>query len=644
MSCPVALFAFADARTDTSASLRADLDRERRETLEIFAEAERAGVCQPELLLDATSQDVVRTFHNPALRDRIAIFHFAGHADSEKLLFESGDGGATAAAGCDLADFFGHQAGLTLVFLNGCSTEGHVEALLAAGVPAVISTSRKVDSLAAAEFAINFYRILVHGQRSLFESFEEAQASVRLINGGRVRGLSVEASHSGESPACFWSLCFRPDAESTRHWKLISAHIPGLPPLGVSSRPPTPAEARASIAVLPFQSLSADPEDGYIATGIASEIIVALGGVPDLRVAPEIASFRFRGEDADLTEVAGKLRTRYLLTGSFRRAGDRIRVLVTLTDTAAANQIWSKAYNRRLVDLFDLQEEIAREIVGSTGGEIIRASSDRAIDATPEHLDAWGLLRRAYHFWNHRFSMDGLEQALLQVRRALELNPSYGAAHAFLGLYHIQRAIHGLTTDIEEERRLALASADNAINLSPRDSQALENAGLVFYHTAQPARAVATLRRAVETAPFNLVAWGYLALTLGVAGADSEVTEARRILDRLIETAPEHPSLPYWYYFKGAVEAREGNLAESAACAQHTLELQPHFFLAAVMLSNALGTLGFKEEACAAWRHVTAVHPGFLAHNYAVDLLLQAPTPAQAEPHLAGLRLTGILV
>lgn len=181
------------------------------------------------------------------------------------------------------------------------------------------------------------------------------------------------------------------------------------------------------------------------------------------------------------------------------------------------------------------------------------------------------------------------------------------------------------------------------MELAPRDPHALENAGLVFYHCSRHERSVGTLRRAVEIAPFNLVAWGYLAISLGVAGDEREAAEAGRILDRLLETAPEHPSLPYWHYFRGAVLTREGRLEEAAASAGRTVELQPHFFLAAVMLANALGALGRAEEARAVWQRVRAVHPAFTAEGYAGEILKQALTPERAEPHLAGLRSAGIL-
>jgi WD40 repeat protein len=242
MSVPIVLLAFANDRTGQWASLREELARERREIRAVFQEAERAGLCKVELLVDATARDIVVTFQNPAWRDRIALFHFSGHADSERLLFESEDGGVAAAAGMDLAEFLGRQKALTLVFLNGCATQGHVAALLAAGTQAVIGTRRKVDSVAACEFAIVFYRALAQGRRSLHAAFEEARAGVRLIDGAVSRGLSFAAADSAVPPAPrhAWVLHIRPGAEAVNDWRLDPDPLLGLPLPADIGLPPEP--------------------------------------------------------------------------------------------------------------------------------------------------------------------------------------------------------------------------------------------------------------------------------------------------------------------------------------------------------------------------------------------------------------------
>ena len=405
-------------------------------------------------------------------------------------------------------------------------------------------------------------------------------------------------------------------------------------------RPPRTGSERASIAVLPFMSLSSDKEDGYLAAGIAAELISALSGVPDLRVASHLASFRFQGAP-DLKTVADTLNIRYVLTGSLRRAGDRIRVMAELTDATSGVQLWVKTYQRGIEDVFAVEEEIAREIVSATGGELIRAGSETASRAAPESLDAWGLVRRAYHFWNHAFTADGVEDALNLLRRAVALDPNYAAARAFLGLYLLQRMVNFISPDPLKDATEALESAERAIDLAPRDPEVLENAGLVYFNTGHYENAVSALTRAVEIAPFNLVAWGYLALAHGWTGDDLLVREGQKILDRLLKTAPEHPSVPYWLYFKVPGLQRLGRHEEALDAARRATELQPHFFLARIAYANVLGVTGDRAAAAEEITRVLASNPMVTPEKYTDAVLLLSRSPERARVHLAGLEAAG---
>ena len=130
-----------------------------------------------------------------------------------------------------------------------------------------------------------------------------------------------------------------------------------------------------------------------MAMGIGSEISSALSRVPGIRVASNLSTFRYQGDVPDLQEIATKLKSRYILTGSLRRAGTRIRVMGELADALAGSVLWSRTYERHLEDLFKVQEEIAESIVRATGGELIRAGSEHADKASAHELDAWGLVR-----------------------------------------------------------------------------------------------------------------------------------------------------------------------------------------------------------------------------------------------------------
>ena len=410
------------------------------------------------------------------------------------------------------------------------------------------------------------------------------------------------------------------------------------------SRPPAPGSERTSIAVLPFTSLSPDPEDGFLAAGIASEIIVALAGVPDLRVAAELASARFQGKDHDLAEIAKALDIRYVLTGTLRRAAGRIRLTTTLADAATGTQIWSKAYERQLEDIFRVQEEIARAIVGATGGQLIRADSERARTVSPEHLDAWGLVRRAYSVWTAGFHREGVDEGLELLRRAVSVDPGYAVAHAALGFYLIQRYVNACTDDPEGERAEALAAVARAVEIAPTDPRVLEYAGLVWYDAGgHHERSVGALRQCVEVAPFNLVGWGYLALSLGWAGDERGVEEARRIVDSLLTETPDHPSVPFWLFFRAGIATRQVRYEEAVADARRSLQLIPMYFVERPTLANALGHLGRRDEAHEEMKTALAANPAFTAPHYAKALLRMTGSEERLEPLVGGLRAAGLL-
>jgi predicted Zn-dependent protease len=166
----------------------------------------------------------------------------------------------------------------------------------------------------------------------------------------------------------------------------------------------------------------------------------------------------------------------------------------------------------------------------------------------------------------------------------------------------------------------------------------LENVGLVYFNTGQYENAVATLKRAVQIAPFNLVAWGYLGLSHAWSGEEDEVEEGRKILDRLLHTAPDHPSVPYWLYFKTAALTRQGRFADAADAAHQSTERQPYFYIARIAYANALGALGQTDRARAEIDRVLATNPTITPEIYIQSVYLLARVDARAANHLAGLR------
>lgn len=404
------------------------------------------------------------------------------------------------------------------------------------------------------------------------------------------------------------------------------------------------AANKSSIAVLPLRTLSKNEEDINIAAGLSSEISADLAQVPDLRVSSRIASSCFQGDNIDLKEVAEVLSIRFVLTGSFQRQGHRMRLTAELTDAYSGEQLWASTYDRELEDLFAVQAEVSKAIVGAIGGELKLANTRIAFEAPTQSLDAWGLVQKAYKFWLTTFTPQDYDNSLSLLREAVKIDPMYAGARASLAMILSQRAVNGLSQEeFEKDRDEALAMIEEAIRLEPNDITVLENAGLVWTHHGHGLRARDALRHAVELSPLNLIAWGYLGLNLGWSGSDEEVQEAIDILKRLLKVAPKHPSRPYWNYFLSSALTRQGNLEEAESTARAVLKAQPSYYLAWITLANIYGRLGNNEKARDAVKQSMAINP-LLAPELAADRIRTVSMSEEAaEPLICGLRSAGLI-
>ncbi len=412
-------------------------------------------------------------------------------------------------------------------------------------------------------------------------------------------------------------------------------------PFWTTSRLSTAVE-KSALAVLRFRSLSADKDDQYLAEGLASEVIRALSGVPGLRVASQVASFGFDAESPDLPRISSALNIRFVLTGSMRRAGDRIRIILELSDAHNGTVLWSENFDRDSRDPFAMQEELAGAIVASLSGQLIRAQAEIANSAPLNDLDIWGIIRRAYRFLNQAYNKGGIHQAIDLLRKGVQQAPDHAAAHAFLSFYLIQRVVTGVSEDTEADRAEALAFAEKAILLGPSEAEVLENAGLVMLHAGKYSKAAQTLRRAVQLSPYNLVAKGYLGLALSWAGPDSVVEEGQAILAQLVSGTPSHPSLPYWLYFQAGAYARQEMWAQAEASARRSVEMQPRFTLPMLEAANALAAQGQLEAAMEFMGLVMSLVPNSDPKTYYHELRMTTGSHERAMPHIAGLVAAGI--
>jgi adenylate cyclase len=227
------------------------------------------------------------------------------------------------------------------------------------------------------------------------------------------------------------------------------------------------------LAVLPFRNISNDPEQEFFSDGITEDIINALSKFRFLRVISRGSSFTYKGRALDVCTIGRELSVRYVLEGSVRRAGDRVRISVELTDVTDGKQNWSERYERKVGDVFDLQDEITLSIVAAIEPELASAERQRAVVKRPEDLDAWAL----YHIGldhMYRFDDEGLRQASERFSEAIECDPRFGCAYAALALVRTMHVFQGRVAADQVDQMIAEARAlaDQALTFDPKDSLA----------------------------------------------------------------------------------------------------------------------------------------------------------------------------
>ncbi len=196
----------------------------------------------------------------------------------------------------------------------------------------------------------------------------------------------------------------------------------------LQATPPDSATGKPSIAVLPFDNLSGDPEQTYFCDGITEDIITALSHIRQFFVIARNTMFTYKGQAVDVQAVADELGVRYVLEGSVRKVGDRVRISAQLIDGPTRNQMWAENYDRDLADIFEVQDEITGTVVGRIEPELSRAEQERAKQKPPESLDAWDLYQRGMANL-FPFAAMNVAEAEINFRQAIEQNVSFARAY-----------------------------------------------------------------------------------------------------------------------------------------------------------------------------------------------------------------------
>jgi TolB-like protein len=360
---------------------------------------------------------------------------------------------------------------------------------------------------------------------------------------------------------------------------------------------PAPSD-RPSIAVLPFQNMSGDPEQEYFADGMVEEIITGLSRIKWLSVISRNSTFTYKNKPAAIKEVADKFGVRYVLEGSVRKAGNRVRTTVQLINTETGGHIWAEQYDRVLEDVFALQDEITMCVIGAIEPSLRKAEIDRVRRQRPNNLNAYDFLLRSLPFVLAGNPKDSAI-AIPLLENAVKLQPDYGAAHAFLGWCLHHRFRGGLR---EEDRIAAIQHAHAAIAHGSDDATALAVAAQVVSHDEHDtATALKLFDRALELSNSNVFALGLSAITLAWMG---KVELAIERAERAIRLSP-FDSYNFRSYHALAISYfHRQEYGRAIDAARRAIDYNPSFSVVRAVLAAALLRAGRAAEAKVAVQNV----------------------------------------
>jgi TolB-like protein/cytochrome c-type biogenesis protein CcmH/NrfG len=399
--------------------------------------------------------------------------------------------------------------------------------------------------------------------------------------------------------------------------------------------PGLPLPDRPSIAVLPFANMSSDADQDYFADGISEDLITGLSHIRWLFVIARNSSFVYKQRAVDVKQVSRELGVRYVLEGSVRRAGQRLRITTQLVDATTGEHHWAERYDREIGDIFAVQDEITRSVAGAIEPSLLAAEGVRALARSPDDLGAWELVARAQaHFG--RMTRADFDTAIGPLERAVAAYPDYAPACGMLG-FRLAYAAHMGWVARDEGLRAARQHGLRAVALDVRDPWGHSALGYWAMMERRTEESITAFRQAVSLNPNSAAAHTNLSHIFAFAGQHREAIEHGEEAMRLSPLDPETA------FFLGGIAIANymaGRFDESARCATEALRRRPGFQGAQRLRAASLAQAGRIDEARAALALARREHPELSIAWIRAAVPYQ--TPELMERYLEGMRKAGL--
>jgi len=372
-----------------------------------------------------------------------------------------------------------------------------------------------------------------------------------------------------------------------------------------------PLPDNPSIAVLPFDNMSGDPEQDYFADGISEDIITTLSRFHWLLVIARNSTFAFKNQSMDVRQISKDLAARYVLEGSIRKSANRVRVTAQLVDGVTGQHIWADKYDRQLDDIFDLQDELTARIAAAIEPRLFAAEGERAAQKKPENRDAWDLFLRARNC-AHMGTKNSNEDGEAIAREALAMDPKSVGSLKILSwcLYH--RVISGWTVKRGSDFQEALEMAERAVELDADDAEARQILGLIYLGYRRYDEALRELETAVDLNPSYAQGYVSLATCYTYLG---DTNKSLPLIEKAIAISPRDLNLTFWRCTQALAYLISGNPERAVEGAKFSAKQKDYWGPSRWYWAASAALAGLSDEVEEARSEVLRLNPDFSIRN-----------------------------